>query len=333
LEKRIKERYNDRILQIAKRRFKIADDQIRLLDGFESYIYEFDRYDQTYILRISHSLRRSEALIHGEVDWINYIAAGGASVSRAILSEDGNLVEAIDDGKEGYFLATSFVKAPGSSPWEVGWSSELYETYGRLLGKMHALTKHYQPTTSICVRPQWDDPLIQDVESNLPPSESVAIEKYKSLIYYAETLPRDHHSYGLVHFDAHAGNFFVDSEGQITLFDFDDCNYNWFAYDIAIVLFYMVMGADDVPGFTQDFMKHFLRGYKTENQFNGAWLAEFPKFLKMREIDLYAVIHRSFDVNNLQDPWNISYMKDRKYRIENDVPYIDFNFESLEDVL
>lgn len=26
-------------------------------------------------------------------------------------------------------------------------------------------------------------------------------------------------------------------------------------------------------------------------------------FMKLREIDLYTVIHRSFDVNNLDDPW------------------------------
>ena len=120
MEKRIKDRFNEQILGRTKRHFGIADDQIQLLDGFESFIYEFERQNQSYILRIGHSFRRSEPLIQGEVDWMNYLAAGGASVSKAILSEDGNLVEAIDDGRDVYFLATAFVKAAGKPPWEVG---------------------------------------------------------------------------------------------------------------------------------------------------------------------------------------------------------------------
>jgi len=51
--------------------------------------------------------------------------------------------------------------------------------------------------------------------------------------------------------------------------------------------------------------------------------------LKLREIDLYGVIHRSFDVDNLEDPWVAMYMEDRKQRIENDMPYIEFDFTSL----
>ena len=59
-----------------------------------------------------------------------------------------------------------------------------------------------------------------------------------------------------------------------------------------------------------------------------------PHFLKMREIDLYGVIHRSFDVNHIDDErWCARYMRDRKYRIEHDVPYIDFDFESLSEHL
>jgi hypothetical protein len=34
-------------------------------------------------------------------------------------------------------------------------------------------------------------------------------------------------------------------------------------------------------------------------------------------------------VNNLDDPWVVEFMDGRKQRIENDVPFIDFDFESL----
>jgi hypothetical protein len=51
--------------------------------------------------------------------------------------------------------------------------------------------------------------------------------------------------------------------------------------------------------------------------------------LKLREIDLYAVIHRSFDVDNIDHPWVAMYMQGRKTRIENDVLFLNIDFSSL----
>jgi len=333
MEKRIKDRYNDAILQEAMRRYGIAPDRIRLLDGFESFMYEFERDGAEYILRIGHSLRRSIPMIQGEVNWINYLAAGGVPAARAILSEDDRLVELIDDGQGERFLATAFVKARGGHPKRANWTPHFYEAYGALVGRMHALSKRYTPDPSTW-RPQWDDPLMLEVEQFLPPSEAIAVEKYRTLIGYLHALPKDANSYGLIHQDAHTGNLFMDEAGNLTLFDFDDCVYGWFIYDIAMVLFYAVpFDPSGASSFTGEFMPHFLRGYRCENHLDAAWLKEIPYFLKQREIDLYAIIHRSFDVNNLDEPWVVSYMDGRKKRIESDVLFVDFDFELLAGCL
>ena len=170
-----------------------------------------------------------------------------------------------------------------------------------------------------------------EVERVLPASEALVREKFQDLMGHIGKLSRSEESYGLIHQDAHAGNLLVDEAGNIILFDFDDCTYGWFVYDIAITLFYVVMGINDIPGFTLNFMRHFLHGYRRENRLEAAWLKEIRHFLKLREIDLYAIIHRSHDVNNLDDPWCERYMLGRKQRIESDVPYIDFDFEILAD--
>ncbi|MBN2658049.1 MAG: hypothetical protein JXR86_13400 [Spirochaetales bacterium] len=47
---------------------------------------------------------------------------------------------------------------------------------------------------------------------------------------------------------------------------------------------------------------------------------EIPDFQKLREMELYAVIKRSFDLNNL-DPWCSSFMNGRKKRLEEEVPF------------
>jgi amicoumacin kinase len=309
-------------------RYGISNGQIRPLDAFESFIYEFNRGLEAFILRISHSLRRSENLIRGEVDWTNHLAAGGVSVARAVASETGQWVEVIEDGLGGQFLATAFVKARGGSPWK-RWSPELYGTYGKLLGSMHALAKGYQPSRPEWKRPEWDDEILEFVERFLPPSEALTRAKYRVLCDHLRSLPKGDSTYGLIHQDAHGSNLFVDESGAITLFDFDDCAYSWFINDIAIVLFYIVMDAGDWPSFTREFMTHFLRGYRQAHRLDPKWLQEMPVFLKMREMELYAVLHRDFLVSDIDDPWCARFMRDRKYKIEHEVPFIDFDFESL----
>jgi Ser/Thr protein kinase RdoA (MazF antagonist) len=331
MELAIRERYNDDILQEAQQRYGIEAENSQILGGFESFMYEFAQNNRDYILRIGHSKRRTEELIQGEVDWINYLAAGGAGVAKAILSNKGNLVEPIDDGHGGHFLATAFVKAQGGSPWQMEkWDEALFERYGRLLGRIHQLSKDYTPANPAWKRPSWDDPIMRE-ENWLPPEENLVKEKFTTTIKYLQSLPQDKEGYGLIHQDAHGGNFFVDDNYNITLFDFDDCTYGHFIYDIAMVLFYAVTNRPDAEEFGPHFFLHFMRGYRQENQLDSHWFAEIPHFLKLREFDLYAVIFRSFDVNNLDEhPWIATFMNGRKQRLENDIPYLAMDFASFQ---
>jgi Ser/Thr protein kinase RdoA (MazF antagonist) len=332
MDPKIAQRYNDSILHEAMGRFGIQENEIQLLDGFESFMYEFYRPgDGEFILRVGHSRRRNPEMIAGEVDWINYLAQGGANVSRAILSTKGNLVEPIDDGEGEQFLATAFIKARGGPSWEAELPPNFTEHYGSVLGRIHRLTKDYVPAQAAWRRPEWDSPGNLELADWLPASETVALQKFQDLMGFFEDLPKDRESYGLIHQDAHAGNFFVH-EGQITLFDFDDCVYGWFIYDIAMVFFYELMGHESDPAHIQKFTSAFLRGYSLENKLDPRWLAALPYFLKLREIDLYALIHRSFDLDSL-DPWCARYMAGRKEKIENEVPYIEFDWDSLAEFL
>ncbi len=328
MEQRIKDRFSNSIIEEVMRRFGIHKDQIKILDSFESYIYEYSNTSGTYILRIAHSIRRNESLIQAEVDWINYLAEHGVSVSKAILSQNGRLVEAIDDQKGGQFLATAFEKARGEPPWG-RWTPSLYESYGELLGKMHSLTQQFQPVLPERKRPEWDDPIFDFVGQFLPDSEFKAQSRFRTICEHVNKLPKNGNSYGLIHQDAHGGNLLIDDKGLITLFDFDDCCYSWFINDIAIVLFYIVMDAEDREAFTQEFMLHFLHGYLRHCSLDLDLLKEIPYFLKMREIELYAVIQRDFDLSNIDDNWVNRFMKNRKSHIENDVPFINFDFDSL----
>lgn len=330
MEARIRNRFTPSILADAAARYGTEEETLHELDGAESFIFEFTRTGQPLILRLGHSLRRTPNLIRGEVDWINYLARGGAAVAPAVLSDNGELVELIDDGAGGHYLATAFVKAPGGPPAWAELTAGFIEHYGQVIGRMHRLTQVYLPADPAWQRPQWDDPAMTDASTFLPESEAYTRQQVTALIARLQQLPRPQEAYGLVHQDAHLGNCFMDGQGELTFFDFDDCCYTWFVNDIAIVLFYIVNGREDPAAYARYFLPHFLRGYARENRFDRKWFAHIPDFLKLRELDLYAFIHRSFDVDNLDHPWVARYMSGRKERIEADVPYVDFDFAHLQ---
>ncbi len=329
MEQRIRDRFSDSILDQAREAYGIAPGDIKELDGFESYIYQFQRGKEDGILRIAHSIRRTPDQIRGELDYINYLKAGGAGVAGALISDHGNWVEEIEDGSGEFFLANAFEMALGEHH-RGEWSDSILFEYGRQIGLMHKLSMTYEPAVPAWRRPDWDDPIHLEVEQFIPAEDHKIKQLYQDVIEKTRSFPVDRAVYGLIHQDAHRGNFFVDDKGRITFFDFDDSSYSWFVEDIALVLFYAVMGQQDPAGFTAMFLAGFLPGYYSEFDLDPAWFQEIPIFLKRREIDLYAVIHRSFDVENLDDPWCKWYLDGRKDNLENEIPYLDFDFAGLD---
>jgi Ser/Thr protein kinase RdoA (MazF antagonist) len=85
------------------------------------------------------------------------------------------------------------------------------------------LSREYQLRQASWKRPEWDDPVMLEVEQYLPVEDQKIKNIYYELRDYIRALPRDNETYGLIHQDAHRGNFFVNQNGKITLFDFDDC--------------------------------------------------------------------------------------------------------------
>lgn len=325
MEAKILASYNDAILQEAMRRYDIQQGEIQLLDGFESFVYTFQQGGAQRILRVSHSLHRNEAAIRGEVDWLRYLAENGVSVAHALPSLSGDLVEVLGEGNE-YFCASAYIFAPGEPPRRADWENGLAVQLGQMLGRMNRLSHDYHPRDPRARRPHMLDD-ISGFERFLPPGEEAVAKKYRQMLAELRQLPTGVEDYGMVHQDAHGGNFHL-RDGRITLFDFDDCLYAWYAYDVAMALFYCLphdcRSAQEIE-LARRIFGELMEGYSREHSLSARMQAEIHRFLKQREIDLYIAIHRSLDLNNL-DPWCASFMSNRREKILNDVPYVDAIF-------
>jgi len=324
----IKAQFNDDILHEVLTRYGIDRESLQSLDGFESFVYSYQHEGVQRVLRISHSQRRPKEQIQAELEWIRFLFDNGVDVCPAVSSLAGNLLETV--GSDEYFTAVVFQYAPGVSATDEHWKPALFERMGRVLGRMHALTKQYELQHPNIRRPEWDEEVEGLAEKFLPPEQSLIVGKCNSVLEQTRQLFKDRYTYGLVHIDFHRGNFHVDGD-KIHLFDFDDAQYSWFADDIAIALFYAIPHDCTSPSdfeFANTFMQRFLIGYRSQNDISAESLSRIPLFLKRRELDLYVAVHRSCDLSDLGE-WGASFMQGRRDKIENDVPYIDMDFSKL----
>ncbi|MCB2213774.1 phosphotransferase [bacterium] len=334
MEKSTRKLFTKTILSKALNLYDIQPETAQILDGFESFIYNVRKDGQDLILRIGHDGRRSVDMVQGEAEFLNHLAHGGLSVARVLPSKDGRLAETIPAADGSHFVMTLFTKAPGHVPTLAEWKSPLFKSMGVFMGKLHALSKTFQPSQPRYRRFDIEadfNEMIETAKKHLPPGDGPVLAVHQETLAKIRQLPKGADSYGLCHIDFHNGNFFLTDEGQITLFDFDDCQYAWYIYDVAMALFYALPNNHRGPEelyLASTFLTKFWSGYRTANDLDPAWLAKIPLFLKLREMDLYIVIHRSMDMDNL-DPWCAGFMAGRREKILNRTTFIDLDFEQF----
>ena len=325
MDNRIREYFNEQVLSDAAALYKVSITELTELDGFENFIYEYEQHGIAYILRISHTSRRTKDMIEAEMHWIAYLHNCGVNCSIPQKSIHGNLVEVVGVGEHS-FVVCAFDKVPGSHITKELDTKQLRFNYGSQVGRMHRVTKDYQPGAS--QRIQWfEDDLISGFDSVVPAEQMLVKDRMKENTRQIKAMNSNRENYGLVHFDVHAGNFFVRNE-DIYVFDFDDSQYAFFAADIAIVMFYFAGGcpADrSREEYINEFYVDFMQGYNSENSLPVEELAKIPIFLKQRELILYAAIMQAYSGEEY-DGWSAWYMNGRQEKLENDIPFLDMSF-------
>ena len=329
MEREIELQFSNEVLFEAAKRFGMSSESLKLLGDFENYVYEGKIDNVDYILRLTHSSHRSTNMVLGELEWISYLAENGVRVSKPLHSAFGRLAEEIPVGTD-YFVASLFEKAKGrllrNNSLEP--TREVITEWGRAIGKMHRVTKHFEPSDEKFKRPQWFEDDLMCFEKHLPKKDEHIVTIGYSLLEYTKNLPQSKDNYGLIHTDVHSGNFFID-EGKITVFDFDDSSYQWFASDIAIALYYTVWWKcadyqqEDKDIYAKQFLKDFLNGYNEENSLEKWWLNEIPFFLKLRDITLYTVFHKKFGPNTPERYERL--LAGIRARIEQEVPIVNLH--------
>ena len=275
----------------------------RLLKRLENFTYEAGLDGNEWIVRVTEPSHRSISQLDAELDWLTFLDRQGVGVSPPLPSARGALVETFDTD-DGPFHVSLFIKAPGRRfSFRQHWHSGFHLNLGALAGEMHAATRFYKPTDGIQPRESWADDM-NYIRQFIPEDETVAGKEFDVMMEWASGLKIDSDTYGLVHTDLNYGNFFVDDQGDLTVFDFDDCRYHWFAYDIAIPIFYALVNFDmpsQDPAQQEWFYGPVLEGYSRHTVLDEEWLSRIPAFVRFRRIEMFAWAHKLLDMDNLSD--------------------------------
>ena len=275
-----------------------AEDTLpEFLQKVENFVYEFNWEGQTYVLRLTAGTHRSQAQVEAELDWMRHLAEHGVPVVRPVPDRDGCLVRVVK-GEAGSFSACVFTKATGdrftletATPEAL---SALSREWGRLFGRMHRLARTYQPPPGGARRFRWDEERrFRDALDWLPAEDREGIAEYHRVREWLADLPEPAEAFGLIHADGHAGNFLVEDE-RLTLFDFDDCCYCWFAFDLAMPIYYSQRNPA-VPDWGEPHRRRLLdgvlEGYAREHALDAAWIDRIWSFLRLRRLQIRLAEH------------------------------------------
>ncbi|MBU9722816.1 MULTISPECIES: phosphotransferase enzyme family protein [Bacillaceae] len=289
------------------------------------------------ILRISFLADRNREDFLAELEYIRYLYDHGGSVSNVVSSNMGNLLEEFTHNYHTYYICM-FEKARGKLLVENNYQyregvpiTEYYYNCGKVLGKMHQLSKKYTPVHS---RYSFFDKYnAQYIDRLIPKSFTLLKEKMVDLLNSLKKLDKSRESFGMVHFDYSDGNYMIDyNTGDITVFDFDNSCFCWYMYDLANIWTHGVgwtqfeHDADKRKKFMEEYFATVLAGYKSETNIEIPMLDKLPLFINVTVmeniIDTFEVMRNNNE--ELEVDEELTYLIKC---LEDDIPYKGFFHE------
>ncbi|WP_242222366.1 phosphotransferase enzyme family protein [Bacillus cereus group sp. BfR-BA-01380] len=296
MELAVEKVFTKEILQEAAKRFGVTVREEPLGD-FENYIFRAEGEDCTsYVLRLTHSSHRTYKQIEAELDFLAYLGENGAKVAAPHRSQNDIFVESLQATDGTSFYVSLFDYANGERVKDVDsavWNDTLFYAWGKAIGQLHRLTMDYPKTEN---RVTWMDDEITVIDMLQEDKELQAIAY--EVVAEIKNSPVTNRTFGLIHGDIHHGNFHYEN-GELTIFDFDDATYNYFAHDLAMVLYYSALQKDWSEEEKAIFARHQLQvlreGYETEYILDDSVYDTIPLFMRLRDVALYGTIMKKFN--------------------------------------
>ena len=250
----------------------------------QNQVYLFNKDGKDYIIKFeppcdvyNNQVAETRALM----DFSYYLAENNISVAKPLKAINGELVILDKD-----YIITAFEKLNGETWAFDPRNDKLSFNWGKVMGGMHRVLKDYKPPNKYDAQKDifecyhWGS--FFDRLKIYPEVYKISQELMSEIML----LPREKDSFGIIHADMHQGNIFIDGD-KVSVFDFGDSMYGWFALDIAVSLCHALWwGRKDDEGndYTSLIIENFIKGYLSANKLSAFWLSKIILFMKYRHL-------------------------------------------------
>lgn len=263
--------------------------QVHFVQEAANIVYIFYKNNQSYFLRICSSEQNIEDL-QTEIEWMLFLFHEGVNVALPYPSVNKRYIEQVKTEKALYIIVV--FEAVKGMTWGY-YQRNMYDAdshykLGALMGRMHRINKKFQKNFPNLARDSFEKVMIEALNETLLrfSSHTRFFKMGNEMIKKVRQFSKSSECYGLLHNDFHAGNIAV-REGNYTILDFDSAILGWFAYDIAVALYNILININ-LPKITKPYdlgkfiIKNYIDGYLSENVLKRYWIDLIPFFIQYR---------------------------------------------------
>jgi Ser/Thr protein kinase RdoA (MazF antagonist) len=269
--------------------------QVALLHISENATFDLQDPDEgrRLVVRVYRDGYHNEAEIRSELAWIEALRAADLVRTHApVPGRDGTFLRTLAVGNGTRRRAVAFDYIDGCEPASadlVCWFRHL----GRVAGLMHTHSRAW-PRPPGFTRKTWDfDAALGRTAYWGRWQRALGLDRAgreqlrravdlieKRLAAFGSGPDR----FGLIHADLRPANLLVDGDA-LTVIDFDDCGFGWYAYDFAASVSFM-----EHEPIVPELMQSWVGSYREVAPLDEAVVAELPVFVMLRRILLLAWI-------------------------------------------
>lgn len=308
------------LLQILNELYPV---QLLTVQSVTNEMYRCTAKNDVYFARITNYKSYDEQL--EEVTYTNFLKQEGLAVSPTISSLNRKVVEKITLGNK-EVLTVLYKAAPGIHLPREQWNAEVLKELGRQIGRLHRFSKKFEEIHPVKYINDWHDNEEYAFLKYIPKEESAIRDIAEEVLSTIKALPKNRTNYGLLHGDLWLENVLVDSETKLTMVDFQDCEKNFYIFDLAVPIYsaieYSFVGGGNIVEFGREITKAIIDGYQEEHELPAEMLEKLPLFIKLKEVFEYSLMHMYWNKEKLTEE-QIRIMNHFRMRIERNHTMLD----------
>jgi Ser/Thr protein kinase RdoA (MazF antagonist) len=153
---------------------------------------------------------------------------------------------------------------------------------------MHKISQRWRARLPNRRHHWYEDDLFTEPARFLRVTDVIPRREYEELLQWLLQRKRSTENYGLCHGDFGTGNL-RHVNGDVLCFDFDDCSYHWFTYDLAVAM----RGARRLPfKYRKAYLRVLMDGYETVKSLCGDTEKDVAQFIRLAALYRFVAVLR-----------------------------------------